>query len=384
MQIHGEVLKKFFQCICIFATSILVGMWICIYNLDNDLTIIEHRNYHDYKDDAFPVVSICFKQFFDNNVFRTYGKGITAEKYKQYLFGESYDDKMAHIDFHKVTTNISDFLFRYTVGFRNGTEFPTFGNAGWKSPYYTFSWKSWGMFLKCFDVEITDKDLYFVRMFLKRSIFENNANTVAGEFAVLFHYPNQVIASLPTLKRQWLTWDNHTNHVISFNVKSMDVVQQRYKPYQDNCVSDWKNYHNLTLANHLKYIGCKTPDQITNATWTICPTKEKMRQARINLINNQLRPCRELESIEYDLGENKDFDENDVTETWPNWFGIVFRILNPRFRITIHKREVDIQCLVGYIGGYIGLLTGFAVIRIPEVIIEVANSMKIWVQSLEH
>ena len=53
---------------------------------------------------------------------------------------------------------------------------------------------------------------------------------------------------------------------------------------------------------------------------------------------------------------------------WNNWFSIVIRFLNPRFKLTVQKKEVDFQSLIGYVGGYIGLFMGFTVAEIPEVI----------------
>ena len=66
-----------------------------------------------------------------------------------------------------------------------------------------------------------------------------------------------------------------------------------------------------------------------------------------------------------DLNEMLKFPE----ENWDNWWCIVIRVLSPRFKLIVQKKEVDFQALVGYVGGYIGILMGFAIAQIPEMIL---------------
>ena len=180
-------------------------------------------------------MSLCFKQFLDDNSFRKYGGNITANAYKEFNFGQHFENAFMKIDFNEVTSNISDFILHYEVEYRNGTELNTTENIAWKPLYYTFSWNSWGHFLKCFGFEIIDRNLYHVRIFISRKIFRNSINNIGGTFATLFHYPNQVLSSLQTVKRQWLVWDdNVTNHYISFNIKGLDVSTLRYKNDEQN------------------------------------------------------------------------------------------------------------------------------------------------------
>ena len=276
------IIQKLTKVICVFATVSLVGMWLFIYNLDKDSSVIENKKYFGTDDDKFPVMSLCFEQFYDDIVFQKIGENISATAYKEFLLGNYFEKRFTAIDYDNVTTNISDFLWKYEVEYRNGTELLNIkDDIGWKPFHYTYSWDSWNHFLKCFGFQITDRNLYHVRIYIRREIFENNVNDVAGAFAVLFHYPNQVISSMQTVKRQWVVWDNNTNHYISFNIKGLAVSTLRYK--DNNCIAEWKNYDNITLENHLKIVGCKRPDQITDSDFPLCNSKEKMLEARIRL-----------------------------------------------------------------------------------------------------
>ena len=380
-----EVLIKFpIYVLCVFSTIILVGLWIHRYSLDKDMAVIESRNYFSNPDDVFPVMSLCFNQSFQDHYFKKWGSHIRGSDYRDFLFGEHFDEAMTKIDFSSVTTNISDFVLFYKVEYRNGTFIDnTIDNIAWKPLYYTLSWNSWGVLVKCFGLEITDKNVYDVRLFMKREIFPENVRNADGGFAVLFHYPNQILASLPTIKRQWIKRDSATNHYMGFDLKSADVNVQRYKKSQQNCIPDWKNYDNITLERHLEKVGCKTPDQITNNTWSICSSKEKMKEARLPFNTINLRPCTEIETIEYEYGDYEDYDGkyrglSFHGKYWKNWICFVYRILNPRFRVISQEKEVDFQTLIGYIGGYIGIFTGFALIEIPDFVFAILGFFKKW------
>lgn len=369
---YFDIFQSSIKIACICATIALIGMWIVTYNLDKDSSVIESKNYFETDDDHFPVMSLCFNQFYDDLIFKDYGENVTAKAYQQFLFGNHFDENLTKIDFHRITTNISNYLIEYDVMYRNGTEIFTKDNLSWKPLYHTFSWFSWGYFLKCFGFELLEKNIYYVRIVLSRKIFENNVNKYAGSFAVLFHYPNQVMSSIQTLKREWLVWDNETNHYITFNIKGMETSTLRYKQGKDNCVPDWKEYDNVTLEDHLRTVGCKRPDQITDSDLPICTSKEKMKQANIPLSNDKIKPCRRVESVDFDLGESL-FD-GDLG--YGNcWFCIVLRILNPQFKDTIQVKAVDIEMLVGYIGGYVGILTGFSLIQIPLLTMTIARQI---------
>ena len=373
-------LKYFTKCLCIFAALLFVALWLYRYTLDTDSSVVESRYYFDDPDDVFPVMSLCFEQSFNDELLQRFGKNITGSKYKQFLAGNYFDNVMTTIDYGSVTTNISDFVLSYDVKFRNQSGVTdTLTNIAWKELYHTLTWQSWGILVKCFGLEITDKEVNYVRVYMKRQIFPGGFRESDGGFAVLFHYPNQVFASMQTVKRQWTKRDNVTNFSMSFNLKGLDVNIQRYKKNRNNCVLNWKNYDNITLQNHLNKVGCKTPAQITNDTWPICTNQGRMRKAILHPVNtHNVNPCNEVESIDYDMGETDEPSRTFKGGDWKNWVCFVYRILNPRFRVIIQKKAVDFQTLIGYIGGYIGIFTGFAISQIPDFVLMTVEFAKSW------
>ena len=65
-----NVLKYIFQWMCIIATFVLIAMWLNRYLEDEDMSVIETKTYFETEDDMFPILSICFEQTFDDNIFK--------------------------------------------------------------------------------------------------------------------------------------------------------------------------------------------------------------------------------------------------------------------------------------------------------------------------
>jgi len=219
---------------------------------------------------------------------------------------------------------------------------------------------------------------------MKRDIFPDRIRPQAAGFVLLYHYPNQILSSFHTVKRQWGKMDNLTNYMLSFNIRYMQAVRYRYKHALDNCIQDYKNYDEIILQKHLMDVGCKAPDQITRDDIQVCKTKEEIKKARFlfSLQGDTPQPCRKIEWLDLEIGESdhsdfiKDHDEAYLKKRlrfpqkyWNNYWGLVVRLLTPRFKLITHQKEVDFQTLVGYVGGYIGILLGFALVQLPDAIL---------------
>ena len=165
-----------------------------------------------------------------------------------------------------------------------------------------------------------------------------------------------------------------SNYWMKFEIKGMDVVVHRYKRNIDNCIQNWKNYDAIALEQITKPIGCKAPYQKTILNWPICNSTEKMKKV---IKHHQLRingivPCREIVNIRYTASDSV------ATEEWhvrtlqgkrrKRWFAIAWTFLDYNFIKTTNKKEVDLQSLIGWIGGYIGMFTGLALSQLPELL----------------
>ena len=207
---------------------------------------------------------------------------------------------------------------------------------------------------------------------LDRGIFENGIRPRLAKFAVLFHYPNQILDSINTIIRQWNVKKKEQHYYMDFNVLGMNVLGHRYKPKLDNCIHNWRNYDPIMQEKHIRKVGCKAPYQNTVHDFPICDSREKMKQTLYPIETGHISPCRTIEKIDYQYIETDSVDLPLMQQFhlhpihgkyWKQWFGVTYRFLSDKFTIKINKKEMDFESLVGYIGGYVGLFAGFAFCR---------------------
>ena len=361
-----------FKFLCIVITIAIFGTWLQRYVLDQDISIIETVSYFDSEDDVLPMMSVCFKQDFTKVGFGKMGFNFSGAEYGKYLLSNEdsyFDPAMAGVDYESVSTNISDFLISYMVWYYNGSFiWDTIDTPSWKTPYHTGTIHSGGYIVKCFGLELVDKNVKTFVMLLKREIFPDKARRRHLGFAVLFHYPNQILQSFATLMNTWNNEDNASKtYWMEFNVRRMEAFQHRYKPKKKNCIRDWKNYDNIMLEEHVRYVGCKTPYQPKYLEAPICKTKEDMLKANTSLVE-RLPPCREIASIDVEFFDSFVGEPMKMQGKKQHFFAIKFMRFSSRFKKISTKEEVDLQSLIGYVGGYVGLIMGFALAQIPEVI----------------
>ena len=94
--------KYVFRFICLCATIIMICFWFYKFIQDDDLCIVDYKEYLETEDDVFPVMSLCFPPSFYEDKLAKYGVNSTI--YHKYLSGERLDASMSHIDYHNVTT----------------------------------------------------------------------------------------------------------------------------------------------------------------------------------------------------------------------------------------------------------------------------------------
>ena len=114
-------IKVSFKVACLIAAFVFLVMWVHRYQLNEDTTVIENRHFFTTEDDVMPVFSMCFQQGFDDTRFSGFGNFVDKRNYALYLSGEYFDKRFTDIDYHNVSTNISEFIISYDVHFFNST-----------------------------------------------------------------------------------------------------------------------------------------------------------------------------------------------------------------------------------------------------------------------
>ena len=98
------------------------------YSLNEDVSQVTFKEFHQTEKDIYPSLTLCFGQFFfyDEN---KYGSNFTDE-YSSYLTGDYWDDQMLQVDYDEVTFDINEYLLglvMYTTDWRHINEEEYFG-----------------------------------------------------------------------------------------------------------------------------------------------------------------------------------------------------------------------------------------------------------------
>ena len=373
--LHCEIIGKLFKFLCVLFAMFFVGLWCYKYYLDEDIYDVDVRSYHYEQDDIYPVMSICFNQSLHEAILQKYGQH--GPNYIKYLYGEYFGDSMPGINYSNISTNITEFLLAYVV---NGKTLVDIGeNTGWKDPYYHYSHLNTfdpdhQLVLKCFGVEITDKNITSLELIISRDIFPYQITEDTLELMILFHYPNQVLRASNSAMFQFpiLRASNGFNFKMTFHLKGMDVIERRNKKHR-KCIEDWRNYDNIIFEEHMKSIKCKAPYQESKENFSNCASQDKMKDVQLFFDNHNSKkyppPCREIESVRYDYGETL-FPCTDGP------FKIEMRISNHHFKKITQKQRIGHEKLIENASGYIGLFLSIGVMQIPEVAIAAYTYIK--------
>ena len=138
-----------------------------------------------------------------------------------------------------------------------------------------------------------------------------------------------------------------------FRVKSVEVLKRRNKP-REPCVEDWKHYDRILIQQYINEAGCVAPFQRSERVTALCDTPEKMKEAQYPFTANEVLkyppPCQSMEDFDYVYTE-RDLGGNGDT------FSIQLKI-PPVFKEIHQSKAIDIQVLIGNVGGYLGLFLG--------------------------
>ena len=318
-----KVLQRAFHVICVFATAGMVGFWIYKFELDKDIASMNYKKYFDTEDDTIPVLSICLSDPFLEDKLNKHKINIST--YKNFLFGEMFEERLMSIDYESVTIDLKDYLRGYYVIWRNESrlKYSIDETVGWKAPYVSFNGMWYDVILKCFALEITDKSVMGINFEITLDIFQNSLRPSIGKFFVFLHLKNQILQSLSTLKWQWPSRLDDTTYNMDFWIRDAEVMVRRNKK-SEQCIPQWQIDDNLVIKEYLNIISCRAPyhDYISHE-FPICNTKDKMRMAKWSLTDGMIYryppPCRSLKKVTYDYEE---YNPANKTNGSNGWFAI--------------------------------------------------------------
>ena len=211
---------------------------------------------------------------------------------------------------------------------------------------------------------------------LKKSIFKNSERPTKGQFRVSISYPGQALRA-NVMNQNWAKID-HGEFSMEYDIQNVVVFKNR-STFQKKCHDDFTDDDRRQIKTFIPLLGCYPPfvtpvesypqckDQIRNITEEDMIGYEKMFN------EEYYEPCRQIEKVLYSYNEYpRRFSENSKNGTV---FELKLRFQGITFMEIEQFRAYDMLNLLGNIGGYIGVILGLCLLQLPNLVLDVYNSV---------
>ena len=374
-EITWKVFNIFFQMVCLSVAVSLAFLCYLEFIRDEDFCEVSFKNLYKENENMLPSVSMCFTSPIYNENLQKYGKGLNYTTYEDIIVGQHNEEKLSSINFEDVSMHLQEYIKHFKVialhevddTYKNMTTFSTLISS--------ISTRNWvfldaNKIVKCFSFGIPFKTgigVNSLEIQLNSSVFPNavlprNGWTSYFGFHLYFHRHNQFIRSFASRKTIWEE-SKTTSHKIIAYLSGIEVIRRRQKSGWQ-CIEN-TDYDSWVYRNITKSLGCKAPywthiDHVPN-----CKRKKDLQYIAQkywdmftwNLDSNP--PCTEIKRIQIDYEEQVSKEDKGAIA-----FTMAFR--DPTYKEIKQNPAYDTKKLFGDIGGYIGLLLGYALIKLPE------------------
>ena len=323
-----------FAILCGLVTLSLCSYWCYQFSRNEDLTVVQYKEFQGTKEDIFPTASFCLG---DNLVLlkeKLDQYDVNETSYLSFLKGNLFDNKMLNINFSYVTIDITDYIKGYRLYFKNGSSISFHSGLTLKQKemltFTSFVGVSAidGAFFKCFALQIPKvNDLFSFRILMANEIFGNGIRPTYQYFKTFVHSSKQFLLSLSTAKWVWPYRSTVDKYKIRIRIQGVDVVLKRDKRQQP-CNQYWLEYDDWVLKLHKKETGCTNPYQEKDKNMPVCNTQEQMARTMFgtHVVKRKkyTKPCKTVENVRIEYVESK----RSKTATGNNfgefWFDIGF------------------------------------------------------------
>ena len=365
-------LDTFFQIICVIATICLGAYVIRQYVMDEDLTEVSFKKFHEDKDSIYPEISICLTDAYLGDQLKEIGEEINGKTYKKFLNGELWDDRMAQIDYDNVTLDIRDYILETCIRQKF--------KGGHCEPFEAKTTTFVHQIRKCFTIHNPEKkSILYVEAKLNATIFPSSIRPTGHAFVLRFPFPHQLFRSATST---FLNWPDRTNSsksfLMDFRIRNTHVLRRRQNKPSKPCL-DWNNYDELVFEEMLEEVGCRPMYWNKPTSHPTCKEKEKMkmfvdkfyeRYFPIDTNHRDIPPCLEVQYIKMsykDLPPNTlDTRNNTSGGSQGNWFKIRLWYRSPTFMEIKQVKAYCFESVVGNGGGYVGLFLGYSLVQLPN------------------
>ena len=353
--------RYLFKTLCTICVICMVGYWFYKFDVeDRDIGIVDYTSFEDDSRINYPVASFCFNTPFSQEKVSRNNSDLNITYYLSYLQGDVVEQIFQNVDYFSVTLDLDDYLTRYLVTLRNGTDVEG-SQIGTFSHQVNFNGVSeWGWFYKCFELkwEIIHpgaiRESYIA--YNMTEILQDVWGDSSLDFYLYVHYPGQFL--LAPNDFTYMTFDST---IKSFEVTIEDVEMLRSRNSKNRRCTiyhDKPSFDDMVKDTHTMKSGCVLPYFRPVEHFTSCETSEKIKASTFKYQNVRTKyypiSCHRLSKISY---RTQKYDNHHYLGFAEDELGI--GIVYPQYFRSIElTKEVDVHSLIGNIGGYVGLFLG--------------------------
>ena len=365
--------------ICVIIVIIYTYKNIFNYCENEDLCEVSYKSFHDDPRAIYPSLTVCFMTPFPQNILlMNLGNASSPFDYQSHLIGKNAKEKhFNEVSYQNVSMHEEDFLNDVIINSKGRQKL----NQDWKK---YISVQSWGWYLgvmKCFTFDVPfQKGIKVSAMHLSinNSIFPDSIRPNDGWMSYgmqfFFHFPKQFIRSFPTNKRFWSAKISSQNsYRLRYSLLEMEVLRKRDKREEQCYKNELMPYDDWMIYRIVEEVNCKPPywENVSAIDpFPVCKTSQELRHVT-NLfwnyfygINESNTPCNEIKKMDIVYQESKYNETGPPNTTVVNFY---------YFKCNEYKEIRQMQAytgavLVGNIGGFVGMLLGFALVQIPGIV----------------
>ena len=279
---YWKIFLLTFAVLCWTSTISSIFYWIYLFSLNEDLTILDYKRYYYDESSAYPTLSLCLKNPFNQRKLEE--RNTNVESYLEFLEGKYYSKDMWEYDYKDIVLDISEHVISYWIEWRNGsskTYTLTSDNITIFSSTFSGFWRQG--FYCCYGLQaMNDAEMQWFSVRIKNDIFPSKIRPEKYGFFILLHYPNQLLRSTNTIRHQWPQRKTNDTYEMKFTIKETEIITRRDKG-KHPCNQDWKTHDSIVQRRHTESVNCRTPYQHQESKLRECSSKHEMKRARFAL-----------------------------------------------------------------------------------------------------
>ena len=362
-----DVLKKINWIFHFLAVTIVIVYAVSSYNTfstNDDLCEVNFKKFHADQESIYPSISLCFNSPFLKDKLKD------ASEYEKFLLGRSDESgRFSSIPYENVSLQYHDIFTDFERHYKS-----EISNSSKEKNVSIQSWAWFIGIMKCYTYNVPYEQgmlSSYMNITFTNNVYPENKRPSdgwkTGGFHVFFHYPKHFSRSLTTNKRYWPTKTDVKRYNMRFYIKGMEILRRRHKDKAE--CSDVVEYDDWLIENITKTVNCFPPYWESTGNFSICTNADDLSRARkifydVFYVGSEYNPpCKEIRKLDIEY-EDPD-DANDVPE---NHTQITVYFRNNFYKQIIQVRAYTLMSLVGNVGGFVGLLLGYALVQIPGLI----------------